>query len=256
MLSPFVTAGYPDLATTADVLRGIDDLHLGCIEIGIPFSDPIADGPVIQNSFTVALSQGVTVEKIFAEFAPLAGLVTPRVAMVSFTIAFNWGVERFLKSARAAGFAGVLFPDLPMGAEPAVARLANDLGLASVMLVAPTTPPARRQAIAQDATGFVYYLSVAGITGERRELPADLPANVAALKSAGGGKPVFVGFGIATARQVAEVTAVADGAIVGSALVRRLDECIAAKCSPAESAGRVRQYVVELSRGLKQGSRV
>jgi tryptophan synthase alpha chain len=250
MLAPFLTAGYPDMAATSAILRGIDSLACGCIEIGIPFSDPVADGPTIQASFTAALNSGLTIEQVFAEFDKLADLRTPRIAMVSFTIAFRWGVPRFLQRARQAGFAGVLFPDLPLGAEPDVARLANGLGLANVMLVAPTTPPGRREQIAAASTGFVYYLSVAGITGERRELPADLPENVRALKAAGGGKPVFVGFGIGRAEQVAQVTAVADGAIVGSAIVRRITQAIEAGQGREQIAQSVRDYVAELCRGL------
>ncbi|MDD4890361.1 MAG: tryptophan synthase subunit alpha [Phycisphaerae bacterium] len=250
MLAPFVTAGYPNIAATAAILRAIDDLGLGCVEVGIPFSDPVADGPTIQASFTAALNAGLTVESVFAELGKLAGLVTPRIAMVSFTIAFRWGVQRFLQRAAAAGFAGVLFPDLPLGVEPEVGRLANDAGLANVMLVAPTSPPGRAREIAAASTGFVYYLSVAGITGERRELPADLPENVRQLKAAGGGKPVFVGFGIGRADQVAQVTAVADGAIVGSALVRRITQSIEAGQSADQIAGQVREYVAELSKGL------
>ncbi len=253
MLAPFITAGYPDLTTTAGILRGIDALGCGCVEVGIPFSDPVADGPTIQASFTAALNCGLTIEQVFAQFEALTDLRTPRIAMVSFTIAFRWGVPRFLERARRAGFAGVLFPDLPLGVEPDVARLANGLGLANVMLVAPTTPPARREQIAAASTGFVYYLSVAGITGERRELPADLPDNVRALKAAGGGKPVFVGFGIGRAEQVAQVTAVADGAIVGSAIVRRITQAIEAGQGSGQIVENVRNYVAELSGGLASG---
>lgn len=251
MLAPFITAGYPNVAATAAILKSVDDLGLGCVEIGIPFSDPVADGPTIQASFTAALNAGLTIESIFAELGKLPSLATPRIAMVSFTIAFRWGVQRFLERAARAGFAGVLFPDLPLGAEPDVGRLAEQVGLANIMLVAPTTPPDRRMQIAAASTGFIYCLSVAGITGERRELPADLPDNVRALKAAGGGKPVFVGFGIGRAEQVAQVTAAADGAIVGSAIVRRITQSIEAGQSPDQIAAAVRDYVMDLSRGLK-----
>ena len=254
MLAPFVTAGYPNLPATAAILRAIDGLGLGCIEVGIPFSDPVADGPTIQASFTAALNGGLTVEHLFAELGRLTDLVTPRIAMVSFTIAYRWGVQRFLECAAKAGFSGVLFADLPLGAEPEVGQLAEQAGLANIMLVAPTSPPARRKQIAQASTGFIYYLSVAGITGERRELPADLPENVRQIKAADPGKPVFVGFGIGRPEQVAQVTAVADGAIVGSAIVRRISQAIESgqTDSPDKLADRVRQYVAELCAGLKK----
>lgn len=250
LLAPFITAGYPDLASTAAILRAIDDLGCGCIELGIPFSDPVADGPVIEASFTAALNSGLKIEQVFAELEKLTDLKTPRIAMVSFTIAFRWGVQRFLRRARQAGFAGVLFPDLPLGAEPEVGALANELALANVMLVAPTTPQARREQIAAAASGFIYYLSVAGITGERRELPADLPANVRAIKAAGQGKPVFVGFGIGRPEQVAQVTAVADGAIVGSAIVSKISQIVLAGGSCDLIAATVKAYVEELCGGL------
>ncbi len=250
LLAPFITAGYPDLATTSAILRAVDDLGLGCLEIGIPFSDPVADGPTIQHSFTEALAAGLTVEAVFAELGRLGDLVTPRIAMVSFSIAFRWGVRRFIERAAEAGFSGVLFPDLPMDCEPQMGEQAESAGLANVMLVAPTTPPDRRARIAAASTGFIYYLSVAGITGERSQLPSDLADNVRALRSAGRGKPVFVGFGIGRAEQVGQVTAAADGAIVGSAIVRRLTQCVQAGRTKDSTADAIRSYVLELGSGL------
>ena len=256
LLAPFVTAGYPDLPTTAAILRAIDGLGLGCIEIGIPFSDPVADGATIQASFTAALDAGLTVGEVFEQMGTLAGeLVTPRIAMVSYSIGHAWGPKRFLSAAAEAGFAGVLFPDLPMGAEPRVADLAGELGLANVMLVAPTTTPDRARRIAQASSGFIYYMSVAGITGERRELPPELSANVASLKAASDGKPVFVGFGIGRPEQVAQVTAVADGAIVGSALIRHITGCIDAGKDAQATADTVLAYVEDLCTGLSGARR-
>jgi len=253
LLAPFVTAGYPDLATTAAILRAIDDLGLGCIEIGIPFSDPVADGPTIQASYTEALERGLTVESLLRELGGLAGeLKTPRVAMVSYSIAYRRGVDRFVSALADAGFVGLLLPDLPEGCEPRAAELAESAGLANVLLVAPTTDPHRREQIAAAATGFVYYVSVAGITGERDRLPAEMPGNVLALRRAGRGKPVFVGFGIGRPEQVAEVTAVADGAIVGSAVVRRIAGCIERGLDPSATSDNVRQFVQSLCSGLRQ----
>lgn len=251
LLAPFVTAGYPDMDATVAILRAIDGLGCGCVEVGIPFSDPVADGPTIQASFTAALDAGLRVDDVFAALGAAAGeLTTPRIAMVSYTLAHRRGVERFLADAKAAGFAGVLFPDLPMGCEPAVGEAADAAGLANVMLVAPTTAPERRGRIAQASTGFIYYLSVAGITGERKELPPDLADNVAALRSEGGGTPVFVGFGIGRPEQVAQVTAAADGAIVGSAIVKRIAAAVESGASTEGIATAISDYVKELCGGL------
>ncbi len=258
LLGPFVTGGYPDLETTVEILRAIDPLGCGCVEFGIPFSDPVADGPTVQASYTAALDAGLTVDATFEALAGVAGeLVTPRIAMVSYTLAHRRGVEKFLSDARAAGFSGVLFPDLPMGTEPEVAERAAAADLANVMLIAPTTPPARRKQIAGAATGFIYYLSVAGITGERDELPPDLPDKVAAVRAEAGGTPVFVGFGIGRPEQVRQVTEVADGAIVGSAIVKQVTASIEAGVGPEETARRVSDYVNELCGGLahKSGAR-
>lgn len=251
LLAPFVTAGYPDMDATVAILRAIDGLGCGCVEVGIPFSDPVADGPTIQASFTAALDAGLRVDDVFAALGAAAGeLTTPRIAMVSYTLAHRRGVKRFLADAKAAGFAGVLFPDLPMGCEPAVGEAADAAGLANVMLVAPTTAPERRRRIAQASTGFIYYLSVAGITGERKELPPDLADNVAALQSEGGGTPVFVGFGIGRPEQVAQVTAAADGAIVGSAIVKRITSAVESVASTDAIAAAISDYVKELCGGL------
>jgi tryptophan synthase alpha chain len=223
-LMPFVAAGYPDLATTAAVLPAMEAAGASLIEIGIPFSDPIADGPTIQAAFTEALAKKLKVADVFRTIAEARSKVSiPLVAMVSYSIVFRYGLERFLKDAKAAGFDGLLLPDLPPPEAERVCETVRRAGLETVLLVAPSTTPQRRKEIARLSSGFVYYLSVAGITGERDRLPADLSENVRELKGLTD-RPVCVGFGIHKAEQVAELAKVADGAIVGAGIVKRMKE--------------------------------
>ena len=170
------------------------------------------------------------------------GVSIPLVGMVSYSIVYRYGAERFFADAKAAGFDGLILPDLPPPEAQAVCRAVWAAGLATILLIAPTTSPARRKEIARLSTGFVYYLSVAGVTGERTALPADLAENVAAVKRLTD-RPVCVGFGLHTAKQVAELAKVADGAIVGSAFVTRMKRVTG---GPAAVAAVVAAYCREL----------
>ena len=221
---PFVSAGDPSLDVTAAVLRvlaarGAADL----VELGVPFSDPIADGPTIQASYQRALSGGVTPQAILDMVADLRGegLALPICLMVSYSLVYRPGMEAFVARAAAAGIDGMIVPDLPADeAEPLGRALAaNDL--VYIPLVAPTTTAARRQTILARATGFIYCISVTGITGERAALPAHLDEYVRGVKAAAR-VPVCVGFGISRPEHVAAVARVADGAIVGSAIIHRI----------------------------------
>ncbi len=251
LLCPFLTAGYPSLAATPELLLAAQAGGAGIIELGIPFSDPVADGPVIQASFTHALAHGTTVRASLATVAAARkmGLTIPVLAMVSFSIVFKRGTREFAMSCAEDGLDGVILPDIPLEEAPAIVDVMRDAGLRTSLLVAPTTAPGRRQAIARLCDAFVYYLSVSGITGERKALPADIGPNVAALRAVSR-VPICVGFGISTAAQVREVThgAGADGAIVGSAVIRRLAEHAAEPVSTQVEA--VRNFVAELATGL------
>lgn len=223
-LMPFIPAGYPDLPTTQALLPALEQAGASAIEIGIPFSDPIADGPTIQEAFVAALAKKLKVADIFAairEARPKVGI--PLVAMVSYSIFFRYGVERFTAEAKAAGFDGLILPDLPPPEAQNVCGQVQAGGLDTILLVSPTTAPARRAEIARLCSGFVYYLSVAGITGERDKLPADLEENVRQLRAVSA-VPVCVGFGISKPEHVRQLAAVADGAIIGSAFVRRMKQ--------------------------------
>jgi tryptophan synthase alpha chain len=223
-LMPFIPAGYPDLETTAAALVALEHAGASIIEVGIPFSDPIADGPVIQAAFTAALSKKLRLADVFrmiGEARP--DLSVPLVAMVSYSVVFRYGLARFLTNARMSGFDGLILPDLPPPEAQSVCDQVRAAGLDTILLVAPTTAPQRRAEIASLCSGFVYYLSISGITGERRQLPEDLKANVAQLKQASR-RPVCVGFGIHEPEHVRQLSELADGAIVGSAFVRRMQK--------------------------------
>jgi len=223
-LMPFIPAGYPDLPTTAACIVALEQSGATLIEIGFPFSDPIADGPTIQESFTEALKKHLKVADIFAMVRQVRKTVSlPLVAMVSYSIVFRYGVQRFAADAKAAGFDGLILPDLPPPEAQKICQTIWAAGLETILLVAPTTSPARRMEIVKLCTGFVYYLSVSGITGERTQLPADLAANVTELKMTTD-VPVCVGFGISTAAHVSQLSQIADGAIVGSAMVKRMKQ--------------------------------
>ncbi len=221
-LVPFIPAGYPDLATTAASLLATERGGASVIEIGIPFSDPIADGPVIQEAFTAALAKKLKVNDVFETVASVRGrLSVPLVSMVSYSIVFRFGVERFVAMAKEAGFNGLILPDLPPPEAQRICDVVRTGGLETILLIAPTTTPQRRKEIAELSSGFVYYLSISGITGERNQLPADLNDNVRQIRGLTD-RPVCVGFGISRPEHVAGLQGVADGAIVGSAYVKRM----------------------------------
>ena len=254
-LMPFVTAGDPDLATTAEIVSEIVRRGADMVEVGIPYSDPIADGPVIAASYTRALQGGLKLSGIFQTFrtlraeeadGPLAS--TPIVAMVSYAIIHRQGAERFLREALTAGFDGLIVPDLPVEESDSLCRLATALDLRLIQLITPTTPRDRAVKIAESTTGFLYYVSVAGITGERRSLPPDLAENVEWLRSRTN-LPICIGFGISTPEQIRELAPVANGLIVGSALVRRLVD--AGSRPRTEVVKEIGQFVAELAAGFK-----
>ncbi len=221
---PFIPAGYPDLATTEKLLPALEQAGASVVEVGIPFSDPIADGPVIQEAFTAALSKKLKLADVFATVKKARVSVSiPLAAMVSYSITYRYGVDRFLATMKESGFDGLILPDVPPPEAQAVVDKVRGAGLDTILLVAPTTPPHRREEIGRLSSGFVYYLSVSGITGERNQLPPDLAAGVANMKSLTD-RPVCVGFGISTADHMAQLAGHADGAIVGSAVVRRMQQ--------------------------------
>lgn len=222
---PFLTAGDPDCDTTAELIIEADRRGADVIELGIPFSDPIADGPTIQASFTRALGSGASVKKTLQMLRQVRESCSiPIVTMVSFSIVNKIGVREYLQSIADAGADGVIVPDLPVEEGDELIGIAGEMGLCVVFLVAPTTTRLRAEKAAVKSTGFIYYISVAGTTGARASLPEDVAERLKWLKSMTD-KPVALGFGVSTPEQAALVARVADGVIVGSAIVKKIAEC-------------------------------
>ena len=222
-LIPYVTAGYPDAETTRAVLDGMPGAGVDIVELGVPFSDPVADGPTIQASSYRALQGGMSVRGCLDLLSGFrARHDTPVVLFTYLNPVLRFGAEEFLGAARDAGANGLLLTDLPQGADPALEDRVRESGLALIRLVAPTTPPDRVEAIARDAEGFLYYISRTGVTGARQSLPEGLAAEVRALRAACD-VPVAVGFGISTPDQARAVSSSADGVVVGSALIKTLE---------------------------------
>ncbi len=246
---PFVTAGDPDPEFTAAVLRELVGRGCSLCEVGIPYSDPIADGPVIQASYTRALEKQVKLADILEMLGRLApGLPAPIVTMVSYAIVYRQGPEGYVSRAKAAGVAGLIVPDLPVEEAGPLAAICRREDLSLVQLITPTTPRDRARRIADHTSGFIYYVSVTGITGERTELPPEVVDNVAWLRTQTP-LPVCIGFGISRPEHVRMLAPVADGLIVGSAIVRRVAE--AHRRPRAEVLRELGDYVTELLAAMK-----
>lgn len=217
-LMPYLMAGFPDLETAAGVIDAYADTGADLIELGVPYSDPLADGPVIHAAATAALAAGTG----FADAMALCERVSARLPvlpMVYANVALTLGPDRFAATLEQAGAAGAIIPDLPPGEDDSVAAALRERGLAPIGFVTPTTAPARRERIAAAAVGFTYVVSLAGVTGERDELPPELAELVAAVRDASPA-PAAVGFGIGSPEQAAAVGSMADGVIIGTRLVR------------------------------------
>jgi tryptophan synthase alpha chain len=240
-LMPYMMAGFPDRESGLAVAAAYVDAGADLIELGVPFSDPLADGPTIHSAATKALAEGATLRTALETCEAVADQV-PVILMVYVNMVLaHGGAAEFARLARAAGASGAIMPDLPLGEAEDVRDAFAEAGLAMVPLVAPTTSPERRKEICDVATGFIYVVSTVGTTGERAEIPVDLTELVADTKVDAGETPVAVGFGIGTAAQAAEVGKIADGVIIGSRLVRAAGE----GATPADSADAVASFLAE-----------
>ena len=249
---PFVTAGDPDLDTTAAIIRAAEMAGADILELGFPFSDPIADGPVIQASYTRALAAGQRTEDVFRTVQSLrAKSGIPIVAMISYSLVFRMGFEAFLDRACRAGIDGATIPDLPIEESEPFHEAAEQRGFRLICFVTPATNERRRSMILRLARGFIYYISVRGITGERMSVPDDLADNIRELKSRTD-VPIAVGFGISTPRQATVVARLADGVIVGSALVKRIHEAVESGHDPVMTAA---LFVAQMSAAAKERMR-
>ena len=238
LLVPYVTGGYG--SDWVDIVRAVADAGADAIEVGIPFSDPIMDGPVIQEATRLALEQGATPGAVVRALTGIDAGV-PLVVMTSYNIAFRAGHERFARTLADAGVAGAILPDLPVDELDDWGGIATAAGVATVLLAAPTTPDDRLALICERSQGWVYGVGSMGVTGERETLAST--ASVIAKRIKGvTDRPVLIGIGVSTPDQAAEASAWADGVIVGTALVRRILE----GCGPEGAA----DFVASLRAGI------
>ncbi len=226
---PYHAMGYPNRALTLEIIQALGEEGAELFEIGIPHSDPLADGPTIQTATYTAIEQGTTVKDCLAMTRELraAGMTQPFCAMTYYNPLFSYGIEKFVADAVASGIDGLIVPDLPPEEADELERAASKAGLAMIYLLAPTSTEDRIKLVAQRATGFIYLVSITGITGARTELPADLKDFIARVRKETN-LPLAVGFGIGNRAQAAAVAKIADGVIVGSALVKAGNEGIGA----------------------------
>ncbi len=222
-LMPYMMAGYPDRESALAVAESYADNGADLVELGVPFSDPLADGPTIHAAATAALGAGATLESALEVCEAIAGRVPVVFMVYANMVLAHGGVAEFAERAKSAGAAGAIVPDLPLEEAEPVREAFSAAGLALVPLIAPTTPVERRARICAAAQGFVYVVSTVGTTGDRDEIPVQLADLVTATKDEAE-VPVAVGFGIGTPGQAAQVGEVADGVIIGSRLVRAAGE--------------------------------
>ena len=222
-LMPFLVAGDPNLETTADILLALQQAGADMVELGIPYSDPLADGPIIQAATSRALASGTTPSLVFAMLRRLTGQLKIPIILFSYiNPLLSRGIEQFFADATAAGAKGLIVPDLPLEEAEQLSPIASEWGLDLVLLTAPTTPSERMGRIARASRGFTYLVSVTGVTGERVALEGRIQPLINQLKCLSS-QPVVVGFGISRPQQVIQIRKWgADGVIIGSALVKRI----------------------------------
>ncbi len=239
----FITAGFPDLSTTAELVLSLEKNGVDIIELGVPFSDPLADGAVIQYASAYSLKKGTNLFKILSLVKKLRKSTSiPICLMTYYNPVFRFGEKNFIDQAVLSGVDGVIIPDLPPEEAGEFIHYANDSGLANICFVAPTTSSARIKVISKKAKGFIYYVSLTGVTGKRNKLSVDLKTNLAKIKKLTF-LPVCVGFGISNAQQAKAVSKISDGVIIGSAIVEKIKKNIG-RCNLVE---RVASFVKTLN---------
>jgi len=245
LFSAFLTLGYPSLPATEKLIEGFEERGVDIVELGFPFSDPLADGPTIQFSSEAALKRGVRLQDAFRITQNLRrrGVEIPILFFSYLNPIYHFGIKRFPHAAKKAGFDGVIIPDCPPEEDGALWRACRSSGIAPVFLMAPTTTLERARKIFASSQGFLYYVSLRGVTGARKALPSDLKKNLKRVTRLSS-KPVLAGFGVSSPEQVKQITKVADGVIVGSAIVERI----------RRSGGRLKSaldFVASLVRALR-----
>jgi len=243
-LMPYFTIGYPDYGTSLDVIEACVEAGADLMELGVPFSDPLADGPTIQHSTQIALGNGITVARCLEAVTELRsrGVVIPLILMGYVNPILAYGMEKFVTDAARAGVNGFIIPDLPPEEAGELEEYCQQHDLDLIFLLSPNSSNNRIGLVTEKSSGFVYLVSVTGITGERNKLPVELSDFVDRVR-AQTGKPLAVGFGISTPEQTATVGKIADGVIVGSALIKAVGEAY----NPVEMA---REFVLGLKNGL------
>lgn len=222
----YITAGYPNISVTERLIKEFDRLGVDILELGVPFSDPMADGPVIQDASKAALDKGINLEKIFNMVKrSRASCNIPICLMTYYNPVFCYGEAKFCQKSKSSGVDGVIIPDLPPEEAAGFRKSAAQNNLDTIFLLSPTSSPARIKMISAASKGFIYYVSLTGVTGARKTLPPDICRQVKAIKRYTG-KPVCVGFGVSQGLQVKEINRFADGVIVGSAIVKKIKENI------------------------------
>ncbi len=224
VLIPYIMAGDPDLGTTEKIVRALSGIDVDLIELGMPFSDPLADGPVIQKAAERALRQGLTLKKLLNSVETMRLYTeTPIIIMTYYNLFYHFGLAAFAEEAARAGVDGVIVPDLPPEEADDFREELDRYNLALIYLIAPTSTEDRIRAIAGSVRGFVYYVSRTGVTGEQKDISADLAENIQKVRSIIN-LPIVVGFGVSTPEQAKTISAYADGVVVGSAIVRLIEE--------------------------------
>jgi len=225
-LVAFITAGYPNLSITEKLVREFAAIGVDIVELGVPFSDPVADGPVIQEASQFVLRRGIKLSRILKSVKNIRrDTEIPICLMTYYNPIFCFGEEGFARRASLSGVDGVIIPDLPPEEASSLLRLSRKYHLDVICFVSPTTSTPRIKYIARVSRGFIYYVSLTGVTGARKRLPSGLTQHIRAIKRYTS-KPLCVGFGISTPGQVRELSQVADGVIVGSAIVKKIKENI------------------------------
>jgi len=220
----FITAGDPNLSATKKLILGLQDSGVDLIEVGIPFSDPLADGPTIQASSARALRRKVTLRSIVRAISSVRSKIKiPVVFMTYYNPVFSYGLKKFVQDSKRAGVSGIIIPDMPFEESGELSKIARKSDFSLIYLAAPTSTTGRLRKISSLSQGFIYFVSLTGTTGARQALPKDLLANIKRLKRLTK-KPVCVGFGVSTPKQAKMVAGSADGVIVGSALVKLIEK--------------------------------
>ena len=238
---PYIMAGDPSLARTKELVAVLEACGADIIELGVPFSDPLADGPTIQKAAQRALSGGVTLGSVIGIVGEIRTVSqVPIILMTYYNLIFKYGEERFVNDASAAGVDGIIVPDLPPDEARDLMRYSRRKGFDTIFLLAPTSTEERIRKVARASRGFIYYVSITGITGSRLSLDSSIESHIAKIREESR-KPVAVGFGVSTPGEASDVARFADGVIVGSSIVQRIGE-------PEDA---LREYLLSLRRAIR-----